>query len=115
MLKISINNKKFNVKSLFTDKDKSEGMMFKKFDDSFDGLLFFMDEGKHCFWMKNCLITLDIIILKNNIIQKIHHNCVPCLNRNCENYCGIGNMVLELLGGTCKNFGFKEGDSVYFQ
>jgi uncharacterized membrane protein (UPF0127 family) len=114
MLKISIKNKKFNVKSLFTDRDKSEGMMYKKFDKTFNGMLFFMNQGKHCFWMKNCIINLDIIIIENNSIKKIHHNCEPCWDENCENFCGVGNIVLELLGGTCKHYGFKEGDLISF-
>ena len=110
---VLINGKKFDAEYLTTPEQIENGMMGR---DKLNGCMVFkMNKGYHTFWMKNCLITLDIIILKNNIIQKIHHNCVPCLNENCENYCGTGNMVLELLGGTCKNFGFKEGDSVYFQ
>lgn len=112
MLTISIKNKKFNVKTLITDKDKSEGMMFKTFDKNFDGLLFLMSDGPHCFWMKNCVVNLDIIMIKDNIITKIHHNCPPCATEPCKNYCGNGDMILELLGGNCKEYGIQEGDEI---
>ena len=36
MLTITINNKKFKVKSMICDKDKSEGMMSKKFDNGYN-------------------------------------------------------------------------------
>ena len=65
---ISINKNKFNIKSVFTQKDTANGMMGKKFDDNFNGMLFLMSDGPHCFWMKNCIIPLDIIYI--NIIHQ---------------------------------------------
>lgn len=111
---ININSKIFKVKSVFTDKDISKGMMNKKFDSSFDGMLFIMSKGQHCFWMKNCLTNLDIIFIEGDIIKKIHHNCIPCKTENCENYCGNGDLVLEVEGGTCKKYDITEGDTLRF-
>lgn len=111
---ININSKTFKVKSVFTGKDISKGMMGRKFDSSFDGMLFIMDSGQHCFWMKNCIIDLDIIFIKNNTITKIHHNCKPCNSENCENYCGEGDLVLEVDGGTCKKYSIESGDTLRF-
>ena len=37
-----INNNLFNLKTVFTDRDTQQGMMNKKFDDTFDGMLFLM-------------------------------------------------------------------------
>jgi uncharacterized membrane protein (UPF0127 family) len=64
--------------------------------------------------MKNCTIPLDIIYIDNQIISKVHHNCPPCVDEDCENYCGRGYFILEVEGGTCKNLGIKKGDSVKF-
>ena len=33
----------------------------------------------------------------------------------CKSYTGIGDMVLEVVGGYCVKNNIKEGDSVYFE
>lgn len=111
---LTIRKNKFKVKTLFTEKDKSEGMMFRNFDGSFDGLLFLYDLEEHCFWMKNCLVDLDIIFIKDHSISRIYHDCPPCDSETCKNYCSIGDSVLELKGGTCKSLGLREGDKILF-
>lgn len=111
---INIKNNKFNVKTVFTPKDVKNGMMNRKFDSTFNGMLFLMEGDEQCFWMKNCIIPLDIIMISDNTITKIHHDCPPCTTDDCGNYCGEGDIVLELKGGTCKNLGIQEGDEVIF-
>lgn len=87
-------------------------MMGKKFDGNFDGLLFFMNLGNHSFWMKNCIVPLDIIFIEDGEVQTIHHNCPPCKGTPCESYKGFGDLVLELPGGTCKKYDIKEGSLI---
>ena len=111
-MKVKINNNLFDVKTLLTSKDTQKGMMGKKFDGSFDGMLFLMKNKSHSFWMKNCLEHLDIIFIGDNQINKIHHNCKPCFTDECERFKGDGDLVLELPGGTCKKYDIKEGDEV---
>ena len=89
-------------------------MMRRRFDYTFDGLLFLMGGKKQCFWMKNCIIPLDIIIIKNNVIVNIHFDCPPCNEDPCLSYCGRGNIVLELEGGTCEELNIQPGDSVEY-
>jgi len=110
---ININDNQFKVKIVKTKKETSEGMMGKKFNSNFNGMLFLMGKGEHCFWMKNCIIDLDIIFIKNGEITKIHHGCPPCETEKCKTYCGEGNIVLELKGGTCKSLGISEGDEMH--
>ena len=112
-MKVKINNNLFDVKTVMTNKDTQKGMMGKKFD-GFDGMLFFMKNEPHSFWMKNCLVHLDIVYIKNNRITKIHHNCKPCITKECKHYEGNGDMVLELPGGTCKTYDIEEGDEIQF-
>ena len=88
-------------------------MMGKEFI-GFDGMLFFMRDGYHSFWMKNCIIPLDIIIIKNNVIVNIHHDCPPCQQDDCPSFCGNGNIVLELRGGACQKLGIKPGDTINY-
>ena len=48
-MNIRINNNKFVVKTMITPKDKSNGMMGKKFTSPNQGMLFLMDEGEPLF------------------------------------------------------------------
>jgi uncharacterized membrane protein (UPF0127 family) len=112
-MKIRINDCQFKVKLAVSEKERQMGMMKKRFDDTFNGMLFIQKNEQHCFWMKNCIIPLDIIFIEDNIITKIHHNCPPCEDDICdEHYCGEGDLVLELMGGTCNKLGINEGDEL---
>jgi len=114
-MKVKVNQNIFNVKTLVDKKSQTIGMMQKEFDETFDGLLFLMGGKKQCFWMKNCIIPLDIIIIKNNVIVNIHHDCPPCEDEfDCPSYCGRGNIVLEIEGGLCEELNIQPGDSVEY-
>ena len=113
-MKVKINENIFNVKALTDKKNQSVGMMGKKFNKGFEGLLFLMGGKKQCFWMKNCIIPLDIIFIDGDVITKIHHSCTPCKSETCKSYSGEGNFILEVEGGTCKELGIKKGDVVTF-
>jgi uncharacterized membrane protein (UPF0127 family) len=114
-MKVIINNIIFNVKACFTPQQQMEGMQGKRFDDTFNGMLFFMNTPYQSFWMKGCVIPLDIIIIDDNVITTIHRDCQPCRTSYCKSYQGVGNLVLELEGGSCENLGITEGDSVYIE
>jgi uncharacterized membrane protein (UPF0127 family) len=109
---VNIGNNKFNVKVCDTPKEQREGMQHKTFDGSFDGMLFIMNGDYQSFWMKDCIVSLDIIMIEDDTITKIHHNCPPCRKSDCRSYHGKGNIVLELPGGKCKELGIIEGDHV---
>jgi uncharacterized membrane protein (UPF0127 family) len=112
-MRITINDNPFKVKLAISEKERSNGMMGKRFNDEFNGMLFVQGHDYHCFWMKNCIIPLDIIFIEDNVITKIHHNCPPCDDGKCdERYCGDGDLVLELSGGDCKKLGINEGDTL---
>ena len=111
-MELVINNNLFNVKTVMTQRDIQKGMMGRKFDKNFNGMLFLMPDKKHSFWMKDCIVPLDIIFIDGNEITKIHSNCEPCHEKNCPHYEGFGDMVLELEGGTCERLGIEEGDII---
>lgn len=111
---VKINKNIFKTKVLTDKKSQSIGMMGRTFDESFDSLLFLMGGKKQCFWMKNCIIPLDIIMIRNNVIVNIHSDCPPCDEDPCPSYCGNGNIVLELEGGTCELMGIEPGDFVEY-
>jgi uncharacterized membrane protein (UPF0127 family) len=109
-MSVHINNKTFNAEYLSTPEDIRRGMMGR---ESLDGCMVFkMGKGHHSFWMKNCLMNLDIIFVLNNRINHIHSNCpVEDSHRmNPPKYTGIGDHVIEFPAGTSN--GWRVGDKV---
>ena len=109
-MNVLINNKIFSGDYLTEAEDLQRGMMGR---DKLDGCMIFkMGNGHHSFWMKNCLINLDIIFVLNNRITRIHSNCPPAgRSLNPPHYTGIGDHVIEFPGGTASEW--KVGDKVY--
>jgi uncharacterized membrane protein (UPF0127 family) len=112
---VTIKDSVFKVKVCNSPQEKVKGMMKQKFTD-FDGMLFFMGEDYHCFHMKNCIISLDIIFIDSNLrVQKIFNDCLPCgTEDDCERYCSESKYVLEIEGGLCNTLGIKEGNHCTF-
>ena len=109
-MSVFINNKIFKAEYLSTPEEIERGMMGR---NSLDGCMVFkMSKGYHSFWMKNCLINLDIIFILNNRINHIHSNCpVEDSHRmTLPKYSGIGDHVIEFPAGTTE--GWKVGDRV---
>ena len=50
---IKINDNIYKTKLVITGKDIQKGMMGRKFDNTFDGMLFLMKDVPQSFWMKN--------------------------------------------------------------
>ena len=109
-----INKQVFKTKVLTNKEEIRLGMMGKKFTSQFDALLFVMKTPTSSFWMKNCIVPLDVIFIHNGKITKIYHNCPPCSSEQCMSYPGKGELVIEMLGGTCKALNIRRGASVHF-
>jgi hypothetical protein len=109
-----INQHIFKTKVLQSQREITLGMMGKKFTGEFNALLFVMNKPESAFWMKNCIVPLDVIFVKNGKIAKIHNNCPPCKTEECKHYSGIGELVIEMPGGTCKALNIKRGAKVDF-
>jgi len=94
-MKVTINNKEIPVEIMDTPEKISRGMMGRDHLDG--GMLFLFDKaGERSFWMKDCLIPLDIIFITGNKITKVHKNCEPCSSEPCKSYTGFADKVLEL-------------------
>ena len=77
-----------------------------------EGYLFFLSEGEHSFWMKDCLIPIDIIFIQQGKITEIYPNCQPCVEEICDRFKGEGDMVLEVESGFCKSHDINISDSI---
>lgn len=116
-----INQDIFKSKVLISDKERVKGMMGKTFNSGFSAAVFVMNKnnqnsnsGMHSFWMAGCIIPLDVIFVKNGKITRIHHSCPPCTSAPCKTYSGVGDYVIEMLGGTCKKMNIKRNATVDF-
>jgi uncharacterized protein len=68
------------------------------------------------FWMKNTLIPLDMLFLREGKIKNIQSNVPPCKADPCPNY-GPDNQelidqVVELNAGQAQKLGLKVGDKL---
>ena len=107
-MQVEINKKVFPLELMREPDEIQRGMMGR---DSLDGCMGFkMKKGFHSFWMKDCLIPLDIVFVLNDRINKIHSNCEPCDSEECKHYTAAADMVYEFPAGTADNW--SEGDSV---
>jgi uncharacterized protein len=103
------------IEVVASSRARQRGLMFR--DDLADGqgmLFLFESEEEHPFWMKNTLISLDIIYIDGNRkIVGIVHNAEP----RSEQSLTVGlpsRFVLEVPGGYCNRVGIHRGDKVSF-
>jgi uncharacterized membrane protein (UPF0127 family) len=85
------------------------------------GMVFSFDRAEpRQFWMKDCVVPLDMLFVENGKIIQIEENVpnVPLSTpssqipqRACETPCST---VIELLGGTCHLVGIQVQDRVSF-
>lgn len=107
---VYINSQSFPAEYLKTPEEIINGMMGRK---TLEGCMVFkLGKGHHSFWMKNCLIPLDIVFVLNGRISQIHQNCpVPDPHTmNPPKYSGMADHVIEFPAGTATNW--KSGDKV---
>jgi hypothetical protein len=94
-MKIQLNGELLKAEVMDTPYKRSLGMMGRK---ELDGAMVFPfgKVGERSFWMKNCLIPLDIYFMVNNEIIKVYKNCEPCYTQVCKSYTGIADTVVEV-------------------
>jgi uncharacterized membrane protein (UPF0127 family) len=108
-----LNNQPIPLEIMTTPQAKATGMMGR--DNLDGGMLFPFDSvGERSFWMKDCVIPLDIIFIVGDKINQISKDCQPCNGNDCERYSGIADSVLELPGGYCDNNTIGIGDELSF-
>jgi len=108
----------FNVELARTNQERSRGLMFRKELATNWGMLFVFDQkARHGFWMKDTLISLDIIWIDENYkVVHIKNNFQPCEDENCKVITPKrkAKYVLEINGGLVDKIGIKIGDKFDF-
>ncbi len=98
-----------------TPKQQAIGLMNRQSLDQNKGMLFpFNPPQPVSFWMKNTLISLDMIFVRNNRIVKIHRDVPPCKTPVCPAYPSGRTIdsVIELRAGRAKELALEVGDSL---
>jgi uncharacterized membrane protein (UPF0127 family) len=103
----------FAVEFVANDADRSKGLMFRTELPEGRGMLFDFDrEQEIAMWMKNTLISLDMIFINGDgTIRRIAENTTPESLATIPSN-GPVRGVLEVIAGTAKKFGIKPGDRV---
>lgn len=119
--RVTLNGHHFVVEVADTDQTRALGLMFREHMDDDVGMLFiFPDTQRRAFWMKNTLISLDILYFdQNKKLVSISENTPPCKNTTtrCPNYPSAqpAKYVLEINAGLSEEYGFKTGDELHIQ
>ena len=103
----------FQVEIALTQSEQAKGLMGRTEMDADKGMLFvFNGEAERGFWMKNTLIPLDMIFIKQDgTIHHVHDSAKPNDLTSVKSN-GPVSAVLELNGGTTKRLGIQAGDIV---
>lgn len=110
-MKVQINNIEIPVTVCATPEKIQKGIQGVESLNG-EGYLFFLSDGDHSFWMKDCLIPIDIVFIQHGKVTEIHHNCQPCEEEMCDRYKGKGDMVLEVESGFCESNDIVEGSTI---
>ncbi len=96
-----------------TDAKRIQGLMYRKTMDINQGMFFiFPIELPQSFWMKNTILSLDIMYVNvDKKIVKIHKNAVPFSEESLPSI-EPALYVVEVNAGYSDKFGIKEGDTI---
>jgi uncharacterized membrane protein (UPF0127 family) len=101
------------VEVVATPQGRARGLMFREDLAPGTGMLFVFPTTKYLsFWMRNTLISLDILYLDaSGTIVKIHRNTTPYSEESLPSE-RPARFVLEVSGGYCAEVGIRAGDRV---
>lgn len=98
-----------------TPEEQAIGLMFRTELPDDRGMLFPIAPARNVrFWMRNVQIELDMIFLREGIVQAIIPKVPPCLSDTCPSYGPDVPVdgVIELKGGRAAQLGLKVGDRI---
>lgn len=106
----------FLVEVATTGKQTQYGMMCRKGVAPNRGMLFDMKKAQQLrFWMRNTIIPLDIIYIRDDgTVVSVAHNVRP-LDESGVSSNGLARWVLELGGGRAAQLGLLPGDKVVYK
>lgn len=109
---------RFNTELANTLAKMQKGLMFRSNLLVDQAMLFIYPKPRQMhFWMKNTLITLDMLFFnRQGILQEIISSVPPCDSDPCPVYTSADKdnvFVLEINGGLAKKLNIQQGDKLY--
>ncbi len=102
-----------NIEIADDDAKRTQGLMYRDTMAESEAMLFvFPDAAERSFWMKNCILPLDIIYVNNEKrIITIQQNTVPYSEASVPSN-GPAQYVVEVNAGFCDRHNIKSGDHI---
>ena len=104
---------RFQVELAITAQDKAQGLMHRETLPDRAGMLFIYPNPQPVsFWMRNTLISLDMIFIDDQgRVARVHHNAVPLDETPIYGGDAI-KAVLEINAGLAKKYGISDTSTV---
>ena len=113
LLKIKDKDIVFEVEIADTKEKREKGLMFRPILDEKEGMLFILPEPNFAnIWMKNTILSLDILFIsENNIIVDFVKETLP-LSEKVHTSEVLVKYILEINAGLIDKIGIKIGDII---
>jgi hypothetical protein len=98
-----------------TVEQQATGLMYRTSLPDDRGMLFEFKPARGVnFWMKNCKMSLDMIFIRDGVVEAIEVSAPPCTADPCPTYGPdtAVDRVIELRGGRAAELGVKVGDRI---
>lgn len=107
---------KIDVEVASNPSKRQQGLMYRSHMDENSGMIFiFEKEEMQAFWMKNTILTLDILFIDSKgVINTIHKKTVPYSEKSLPSKLK-SQFVVEVNGGYCDKYGISEGDLIEYK
>jgi uncharacterized protein len=109
------NGEVFQLEVTRTPTEQALGLMYRRDLPDDRGMLFSFSPAQRVnFWMKNVVIPLDMIFLRDGVVRAIAANVPPCKQEPCPTYGPdtTVDQVIEIRGGRAAELGIKVGEQV---
>lgn len=105
-----------NAEIASTSSERERGLMYRTELPTDGAMLFaYADSDQRAIWMKNTLISLDVLFLsEQGTIVDMKHSLPPCMEIPCPIYRSstAARYILEINAGSAKRTGLKLGDEL---
>lgn len=103
----------FDISIATTPQEQARGLMFVETLPTMSGMLFAYDSPRNVsFWMRNTLISLDLLFIDDaGVVQRIHADAQPLDETPIPSGVPV-QYVLEINGGLAGRLGLAAGDEI---